>query len=111
MPYPDFVETPNRSTPDQIQQQIKLKIAEYNKKNIPLDFVVIVMDRFQSNKPQFYDSVKKFCDGLGLHTQFIQSRTMSNPKGILSKACNIIKQINSKINNDNYQLELPRSIS
>ncbi|KAH7977988.1 hypothetical protein HPB49_004122 [Dermacentor silvarum] len=76
-------------------------------KNIPRD-TELLMAVFPNNRKDRYDSLKKVaCVDMGLHTQVMLGRTISNKKNLKSVATKVAIQMNCKLGGEAWAVEIP----
>ncbi|EEC14103.1 Cniwi protein, putative, partial [Ixodes scapularis] len=76
-------------------------------KNIPRE-TQLLMTIFPNNRKDRYDSLKKVaCVDMGLHTQVMLGRTISNKKNLKSVATKVAIQMNCKLGGEAWALDIP----
>ncbi|XP_037560629.1 piwi-like protein Siwi [Dermacentor silvarum] len=76
-------------------------------KNIPRD-TELLMAVFPNNRKDRYDCLKKVaCVDMGLHTQVMLGRTISNKKNLKSVATKVAIQMNCKLGGEAWAVEIP----
>ncbi|XP_075745432.1 piwi-like protein 1 [Rhipicephalus microplus] len=76
-------------------------------KNIPRE-TEMLMAVFPNNRKDRYDSLKKVaCVDMGLHTQVMLGRTISNKKNLKSVATKVAIQMNCKLGGEAWAVEIP----
>ncbi|XP_075541342.1 piwi-like protein 1 isoform X4 [Dermacentor variabilis] len=76
-------------------------------KNVSRD-TELLMAVFPNNRKDRYDSLKKVaCVDMGLHTQVMLGRTISNKKNLKSVATKVAIQMNCKLGGEAWAVEIP----
>lgn len=100
MEEPEWIQLSKEDDTDTFARELRGYIDQYGEPQI----AVIILDYENS-----YPAYKNICYSMNVISQVVQSRVIK--KNSLSVASNILRQINTKLGGDLYNLKFPKEVS